>query len=180
MAPKKNQFRLQNRSATVQSKRKRQPPVKLRELFSTNDPIPTTLPIDKLQKQQAEIEKPIVAQSETQKLLMQQQKEILDLLKIPKTDMTTFTVEPRPTCISSINDDSNDEESNDAGSESDRDSGDTCSPNSLWNEVNTNSNHTNSATTKFQFTPVKLLQPPLQKKNKQYILISLANFQILC
>ena len=108
---------------------------------------------------------------------MQQQKLFLDLLKIPKTDMTAFTVEPRPTCISSINDDSNDEESNDAGSESDSDSGDTCSPNSLWNEVNTNSNHTNSATTKFQFTPVKILQPPLQKKQAvhTYIIGRLSN-----
>ena len=64
----------------------------------------------------------MVAQSETQKVLMQQQKEILDLMKTSQTDMTASTVDSRPTCTNSINDDLNDE-SNDAGSERDSDSG---------------------------------------------------------
>ena len=65
------------------SKRKWQPLVKLRESFSTHDPTPTTSAIDELQKQQAEMGKQIEAQTETQKLLLQQRKKILDLLKIP-------------------------------------------------------------------------------------------------
>ena len=85
MTPKKQRVpsAKQKLSVTVPSKQKWQPLVKLRELFSTHDHTPTTSPIDELQKQQAEMGKQIEAQSETQKLLLQQQKEILDLLKIP-------------------------------------------------------------------------------------------------
>ena len=117
MAPKRKTVTSAKQSGNVPSKRKRQPPVKLRESLPTHDHMPTTLQIDEIKKQQVEKEKQMVAQSETQKVLMEQQKEILDLLKPSKTATTAST------CTSSINDDSNDDESNDAGSKNDSDSG---------------------------------------------------------